>query len=308
MVVVPAAARPAEEVQWWVKRHVCQPFPLSLNPGVRRNPATSTGTQTDRSWGNVLMDDTNVLRLAVLNNVEWCQAVCRTHAAECHLTDRWWINHHPSPPLYPNLITCQPDVLLADILPTLETLNARLPAEGWGVKDSFDCLDLARHGFFRAFRATWLWRAVSTPLPVLLPAGDCFDWCWMESPSALQAWTLGWSAGVADDPLRSLFTPALLDAPGIGFLAALRDQTIVGGVIVNCSAGVVGLSNLFARTDDSGVAANVIWKGLILQVSLRYPERPQVCYEATAGRAHAEAAGFQALHPLSVWIRGKAPR
>jgi hypothetical protein len=90
------------------------------------------------------------------NNSLWFIAVCSARGAPGEFHKELWLNHRLVLRFYPNAITLldrQADgVQLAHIQ---DLTGAGLPG-GWGVKNSFGCLDLSSLGFRLSFDATWL--------------------------------------------------------------------------------------------------------------------------------------------------------
>jgi len=81
---------------------------------------------------------------AARENAEWCDL----HADAGELRDGFWFSRERTPPFYPDAVTLQPGVAIADVLAEIDA------ASGCGIKDSFD--DLEPAGFRRLFRAHWL--------------------------------------------------------------------------------------------------------------------------------------------------------
>ena len=74
---------------------------------------------------------------------------------------------------------------------------------------------------------------------------------------------------------------------------------ITGGVVLNRSAGVVGLSDVFAVEGDPPS----VWPGVLAVIGHCAPGLPVVGYEHGADLHAAFAAGFADLGPLRVWLR-----
>jgi hypothetical protein len=70
-------------------------------------------------------------------------------------------------------------------------------------------------------------------------------------------------------------------------------------IIANRTDTVVGLSNLFAPSEDS-VA---FWAGCVATAQATFPGLPLVGYESGVDLACAEAVGFEKLQSLRVWGR-----
>ncbi|MCE7004151.1 hypothetical protein LWC34_15100 [Kibdelosporangium philippinense] len=178
---------------------------------------------------------------------------------------------------YPDAVTLQPNA--NGFLAGIDT------SPGCSVKDSFATQDLIGDGFAELFTAQWIHR----PPDVAAPALDVR----VEEVSTaveLAAWRTGW-----DDV--DVLRPALLDDPSVRVLAFYRGDDLAGGVVLNHSAGVVGVSNLFS-VDDSD-----LWAAAITAASARFPGVSLVGYEHGDDLEAAIEVGFAALGPLRVWYR-----
>jgi hypothetical protein len=98
-----------------------------------------------------------------------------------------------------------------------------------------------------------------------------------------------------------IFRPALFDDPSVLLLALHDGKDLAGGVVLNRSSGLVGLSNIFA-VDRSNVAA--VWSSAITTAAVHFPGLPLVGYERGDDLALALASGFVALGTLRVWRHG----
>jgi len=177
----------------------------------------------------------------------------------------------------------------------IDAIAEKLPVRGWGLKDSYNCLDLVPHGFTKLLEATWLWRDAS-----LLEGTHSkdFEWHRIETTRELLRWEQAWSGGESIDQSCRLFKPALLSDPGVTFLGAWQSSELVAGFVVSLSEAVTGLSNLFSTANEAGV-----WISAVQTAQLRYPGSPLVGYEYGADLQQAMRAGFAPLHSLAVWIR-----
>ncbi len=231
----------------------------------------------------------------MLNNVAWCDAVCRARGTAGRTTQYLWVNEHPTPPYYPNIITLQPSsaALRGELGDAIDRVRAMV-GDSVSIKDSFADVDLNAHGLRVLFEAQWVaW-------PSSLPAADAriagVEWSLVRTEPGLDEWKRAWDAEILSvDPV---FAPDLLRSTDIAFIAAHRDGELVGGAIANASAGIVGLSNVFApahRNDDfrAGCAAVAMtWA----------PGLPLVGYETGAELDSCITAGLTTLGPLRVWV------
>jgi len=237
---------------------------------------------------------------AARSNAAWCETVCCTHSIPGEFHDALWLNRHPVPRFYPNVVTLATRDGMAAQLAHIQALMATDLPGGWGVKDSFCSLDLAALGFAPLFEATWLWRAPFQALPDRAASG--LHWTWARSEAELEQWERAWSGSPAmnpSTPQQRLFLPALLAHPEIVFIVAYRDQELVAGAIAHHTGDVVGLSNVFVPPDDP-VA---FWAGCVTRAQERFPGVPMVGYEHGPALTIAQEVGFEMLRPLKVWPR-----
>jgi hypothetical protein len=231
---------------------------------------------------------------AARNNADWCDAVARSHDAGGRFLPDLWFSERKLPMFYPNLVT----LTAGGEAPQRERVAALIeygPPLPWAVKDSFARLDLTALGFDCLFEASWIGLQTSAVMPV--PPDSSLRWRRIESRIELAAWEKAWRrelpAGSA-----AIFPPALLQEPGIAFLAGMRADAIVAGCVLNASAGAVGLSNLFA---PEAMRASV-WAACRERAQAYAPGLAVVGYEQGEELACALAAGFQPLGPLRVWL------
>ncbi len=253
---------------------------------------------------------TPTLSQAVLDNVEWCDLVCRSVDVSTGRSDSlWWTDDDDAPPLYPDVITTVADVsyeALALVLDDRPTCT---------VKDSFAALDLSGDGFVVMFDATWVVRAAG--VPEMADPG----WDLMVEPDDLTAWEDGWrSGGGAPGGL----SPALLHRAPVSFLAERSGGRILGGAVAHHAGGVLGMSNVF-RADETGetgengeadgtqdvavqtqVADGVasLWQRASSAVSWLAPELGVVGYERGLALDALLEVGFRPAGQLRVWRRG----
>jgi hypothetical protein len=97
-----------------------------------------------REWEDDPVDE--MVGVAVANNANWCDLVCRSHGISTSWFGGFWVSCRPSPQFYPEGITLQENV-------APEQLINELPDGLCSIKDSFSDLDLADHGFERLFDA-----------------------------------------------------------------------------------------------------------------------------------------------------------
>jgi hypothetical protein len=235
---------------------------------------------------------------AARNNAQWCDSMCRAHGSPGEFHEAVWLNRHPVPRFYPNLVTlCCQRAAATQLAHVLALVDSNLAGQ-WAVKDSFCELDLDAHGFQILFEASWLWREPSAPLPEGHDHG--LEWVRLQDGSKLAKWERAWNGKPAKEAAIQprLFLPALLDDPNIAFIAAYRGDTIVAGAIANRSEAVAGLSNVFTLPEDSVSS----WVGCVATARVCFPGLPLVDYEGGPELELAETVGFEKLEPLRVWV------
>jgi len=152
---------------------------------------------------------------AARNNAKWCDDVCRAHGTSGEFHDALWFNRHAVPRFYPNVVTLTQGGTAAQ-LETIQALTATGLPGNWGVKDSFNTLDLTALGFQPAFEATWLWR--ETSIPISKPATSGLRWTYIQTELELAKWEAAWTGDLANyssTPPPRLFPSALLANPEI---------------------------------------------------------------------------------------------
>ncbi len=237
---------------------------------------------------------------AARNNAIWCDTVCRSHGIPGELHASLWINRHPVPRFYSNVVTLADQRSATAQLAHIQALlDSDLPGN-WSIKDSFCALDLTDLGFQILFEATWFWRA-ATP-PAQLEPNARIRWTLVHTESELAQWETAWSGEPGNKsltPQPRLFVPALLTDQNLAFIAAYQDEAIVAGAIANRTGHVVGVSNFF--TPAAG--KDLYWAGYVATVQERFPGLPLVGYARGAELVAAQKARFERLQDLRVWIR-----
>lgn len=221
------------------------------------------------------------LRAAIANNVEWCDIVCQTHGVPTTIRNGVWLAMERPPELYPDAITTEPGttaVMVAGLL------GGR---SGGAVKDSWADVDLSREGFAELFSARWI-----SHDPVGRASLD-LQWSALDSVEEFEEWA---SAAA----LPRLLGPGLLTEPKIRILMARQEGGIAGGAIMNRSSSVVGVSNVFSRSDAERAA---VWSDLPAVAAGFFPGHPLVGYEHGEDLEDALAAGFVDIGSLRIWVQ-----
>ena len=236
-----------------------------------------------------------IVRLAARNNAAWCDAVCRAHGRPGVFTDILWFNRRETPRFYPDAVTTagkEAQVAQCDMLAALMEKDRRT---SWAVKDSFLALDLSPLGFRPLFDGQWMCRTAR----VSGPGCDDIRWVRIADGAALSAWERALTDGTSDEAVAPIFVPPLLAIDGVAVFAAEVAGEIIGGGALNMAAGVVGISNVFARVPRH----EDVWRGLLIEAEHLFPGATVVGYESGEDLVQACAVGFEAIGPLRVWVR-----
>jgi hypothetical protein len=226
-----------------------------------------------------------VLR-AVTNNTLWCDSVARAHGRTAHFTVAGWICAEPMPPFYPNLVTIGADIEARRIQHAMieQLLGASLP-DGWGVKDSYACLDLGSFGFHELLDAHWYARtpgALAPPREHIRIARDRDE---------LSTWVDAWGETPRGG---AVFPDTLLNDSSVRFLFA---PDVRAGLIAAGGGDTIGIGNAFGHHD--GVVACIAW---LVQA---FPAVTIVGWGDRAEVERLQSLGFRALAPMRVWLMGK---
>jgi hypothetical protein len=60
---------------------------------------------------------------AARNNAVWCETICRVHGTPGEFHDTLWLNRHPVPRFYPNVVTLAPQAGTATQLAHIHALD-----------------------------------------------------------------------------------------------------------------------------------------------------------------------------------------
>ena len=224
-------------------------------------------------------------RVAAANNAAWCDVVCRTHGLEPRIDPDAWTSGVRTPPYYPDAVTLAPDVPVTALLARVDS------TAGCSIKDSFASLDLASVGFRVLFDAEWIVRPPATAPP---PTGVGPVWEVVRSPELFARWERAWRG---EDGPAGVFRAELLGHGSVTLLAARAGSRVSAGAVLNRSAGVVGLSNVFAA--PAGPPAD--WAGCLALADALFAGSTLVGYQAGEALAAARAHGFRTAGPLRVW-------
>jgi len=225
-----------------------------------------------------------IVYAAARNNAEWCDFFCRTYGIAGRFDAELWTSPARTPTFYPDAVTLVPGVAPEQFLSAIDT------SDGCSVKDSFANLDLTADGFRVLFRGEWLFREPREAAPT------SSRWLVIERREQLEEWESMWRVPPAPP---AFFRPALLADAGIAVLGRYDGDRIVAGFIVNRSATVVGLSNVFDTDGDLASA----WRDGATAAQERWGPMPVVGYASGAALDAAHRAGFESGGELAVWLK-----
>jgi hypothetical protein len=217
------------------------------------------------------------IEVAVENNASWCDLVCRTHGIATSWREGFWVSRQPSPQFYPEGISLQEN-LVAD------QLIDELPVGICSVKDSFADLDLAGHGFELMFEARWIYRAPTTGTEPVV------GWTTVSTDEDFVVWLD--ACGLA-----GVLPAALLHDESVRFLQRKRADEVSAGAVLNRSASVVGITNLFGARE----LLEQVWRDVAALCGQHFPTCPIVGYERGQDLDAAINTRFSDLAALRVW-------
>lgn len=222
-----------------------------------------------------------LLHIAVEDNVAWCSCICSAHGSNETASARAWANFGISPPFYPNIITRKKGAQ-QEVDGLIRKVHESNRSRRWGIKDSFAELTLTEQGFDRVLAGHWYGGTVSGSRTA----------CWQKisSLAELRLWEHAW--GPQDE---TIFPGALLDDSRIGFWFKGAPNAIEAGFISFDSGFSLGLSNWFSRGNQSFGQMEILQAAGSVSRGL-----PIVCW--STDDLAADDGGLSELGPLQVWI------
>jgi len=228
------------------------------------------------------------------NNVDWYEAIFRSHGLTATMTDGMWISRDTPLPYYSNAVTLAPHGHAAQV-DQLRELKSVLRTR-WAVKDSFAALDLSPLGFRPLFDAEWIWCDASD---APAPGPDGIAWRPVTTTRQLEGWEGAWRTNGSPTE-TAVFVPNLLTNPAIALFEGYRGDAVVAGCAGNRSAGAVGFSNFFLDDSEEPFAV----AGAIAEVARFGAGLPIVGYLAGDALARVTTLGFRSVGPLRIWMIG----
>ncbi|MFD1143574.1 hypothetical protein ACFQ4C_20775 [Larkinella insperata] len=223
-----------------------------------------------------------LVELAAHNNAEWCDIVCKANGAPGHFDNSLWHSVHEVPRYYPNIVSLNPNCSLEKIHPLLQQIPGKI-----SIKDSYNALDLAVLGFTKLFDAQWLLAPE--------PGNPPLDYQLITNVPELIQWEIAWGSGA----VSGIFKQEILSNESVRFIAIYQKDQLVAGAVAHKSEGVIGLSNVFILSHDP----KNCWLTCLAAAQTLDDNLPVVAYERGDVLAFVQSIGFNALGPLSVWIK-----
>lgn len=221
----------------------------------------------------------DILQLAVLNNIIWCETVGKTHCISSNSNENVWGLQSPAPMFYPDIITSSKNVT------TNHVVNFIGNREIKSIKDSFSNVDLAPYGFHVLFDAEWIYH------PPIAPKRDYpSTWYIVKTKEDLHKWT---AAHGTENSIR----PELLEQEDVK-IYMFEEKGLISGFITNVQSNVVGVSNVFSQHNFQH-----LWYTITNIVSYDFPSLIMVGYESGEDLTSALSSGWTSIGPLRVWLK-----
>lgn len=183
------------------------------------------------------------------------------------------------PPPYHGWATLVPGAAVEELITPL------LDKPGFAVKDGSGMHDLTGLGLVPMFTAQWLWYDGAAGAPT-------DRWEQVTTTADLAAWEEAWNASSPSDQRQ--FPDGILDRADVRLWGRKCDRGFDAGLIANLSQGCVGLSNCFGQGARNPATALCAQFG---------QGRPVVGYERGEDLKEALNFGWQAVGPLTVWVK-----
>lgn len=221
-------------------------------------------------------------RLAANNNADWYTAIFDAHGVSYTRSPFAFRALGEPPPYHSQLVTLETPP--SDELLQLIASESVRPA--FGLKDSFNSVDLEAFDLVELFSASWIYADSVNP-------SNTTGWVRITSAEQLQRWETAW-AGSASPSSRRQFPDSILDRPEIAIWGRATGRgRFDAGAIANLSTDCVGMTNVHGHEALS--AAATLCKELGI-------DRPIVGYERGSELIQAKRAGFQDVGPLRVAV------
>lgn len=220
--------------------------------------------------------------MAANNNADWYSIMFDIHGLRYRRSEIAFLGIDSPPKYYSWMTTLDPEA--QDDLLLLIERNAYRPK--FGVKDSFDCLNLVDVDFVERFSATWIFADIIQPT-------DTAGWTRISSINDLLLWEKAWKRSSPSHQRQ--FPNAILDRNDVVIWGRRELNGFDAGVVSNISKNCVGLSNCFGQGAYSAAAT--------LCAEISHGQLPIVGYEHGDDLTAALNIGFSASGKLSIWGR-----
>lgn len=230
------------------------------------------------------MIKSELLQFAIDDNIQWCTAICESHQANIHITNSTWINCNPAPRYYPNIITREPKAQ-SSTLAAIDQYRIHNPTGSFGIKDSYEDINLEQYGFNCILNGVWYGGYLPTSQQGSL------NWQAVQSADELEQWEIAWG-GYTES---RIFKDILLLDPRIKFWCIRENGNIRAGFISFYSEKSIGVSNWFS-TDGS-----VFELGIAEGIAPYFRSLPIVFWLAENDAINAGTA-ISSLGSMRVWI------
>ncbi len=225
--------------------------------------------------------------IAAGNNADLYEAIFLSHGLRFERLPFAFVGKDRPPPYYSNLTVlsaAHDDDIVILIMALAEQFEGRV-----GLKDSFCQLDIEENGFRVLFSASWIWRESQK-------SETSCSWQIIENEADLLLWEEAWKKAGSPTEHR-MFKSEMLDKSDIYFLGQKADGEFKAGCIANASADSIGLSNVFSRSDTTGLFS----RAAAAVESLGH-KKPIVGYESGGDLDNAMDAGFETVGDLRILV------
>lgn len=223
--------------------------------------------------------------IAAANNADWYQMMFDVRGLRYERSDLAFVAVDRPPPLHSWMVTLTPEANSE----LGQLVDANRHHDRFGVKDAFQLLDSHRFGLVELFAAQWIW-ADGVPTTTATEG-----WGRVTAPGDLERWEEAWATEEPPLPQRQ-FPESVLDRPDVAVFGHRAGAGYDAGAVANRSSDCVGISNAFGPVGSFHAAA-ALCAGFGDSV-------PVVGYERGDSLTEALAAGFEAVGPLRVLVKG----
>ena len=236
-------------------------------------------------------------QLAVENNIHLCGAILRGQNLPTAKTTQDWHCCVKAPPYYPNIITRSREWKPDAVFEVIEKMAAREHWDGWSIKDSYACLDLASVGFKKLFDAKWVFLSHQNFHASKLKSGVKFKV--IRDSVELASWCAAWDSNV--ELGAKIFHADLLSNQELHFIAGYEGHRLMAGCLLNQSSSCIGISNFFAQTDR-----NLVWSSLVEFIYAEFGQVDVVGYERAENCKSLVQLGYETVGELAVLAKTRS--